>query len=1092
MQPWIEQLQKQEVLLFLEADAPELKNGSAILETLACLPIYKVVTLGEMAFAVAAWRRAGREVQVCDVAAGAPRAAPGCVTWLALPSEATSEPPWVAPLLRTWFASHAVWFWVRDLGSPGFKQRYLEMAQTVGPHRSCYRAVLPQPPEPLLARYWEAHNVVLEITALHLWAQQLARAWVDSAATKQGEDATLSDNARPYRFLASYTEADAAAFFGRAGDIRALGELVLAESLTLCFGPSGVGKTSLLQAGLMPRLRRQGCLPLYCRPGSDPIPALDAAAQQAYAALRLAPPPAAAHSPAAERLASLLAGLAQQTRRTLVIIFDQFEELFTLLGTETATQLAETLAHLLRLPETPLHIVLALREDFLAPLHTLQAHLPAILAHRYRLHPLSPAAARAAIAEPARQCGLTYEPALIEQLLSDLADDAGTIEPADLQIVCDTLYDDVIARGEQTFTLARYQDLGGAAQLLGHYLERVVAAQPEAAAAQAVLKALVTAQGTKAALPAAEIARLAAVPEESVTALLQHLDRPHRLVRPLQQEGAPRYELMHEVLGPRILAWIADPAEREAKALHDLLRVERHNWERFGALPGAGKVRALDAQRANPHLRLSAGDIELIVRGAVLHAVDPAFWLARAAEAGIPAGDFLLPALLSPQAEVRRRAADLLGARRALRELRARLRAGAQETRAQAAQALGEFSHPRAFRLLRRARHAAEESVRLAVWLALESHDARATARLRQQDACLPLLIAGALVYALLLLRTLLGASFAISDLPTIIQSLFSAIPNVVRNLPLSTTLLAVLWLLSAVSIYWLLPRLPARLLAWPGALLAAGGSLARWGWFKGGTLALWLWAFSGDARRAPHLALAAGLPFLPLLLTGAAASEVLWVVAGVLLLLTALAALPARWGRYGADRPAAVALLGGAVGGAGGALLAGANPVPTLLMGLLAAWGRRWARKPPIYSKRIQKVTKEGDWLFFFDLAIALWDLLDQFSFQFKPLVGGVVGAAWATALLRAAAGLPGGGASPWGWGDALVLGVALGLGLWWGAKSLRRALLWPALCGAAGGFLVQGASGALMGACLGLGLGLGEWLAAKIAPTRAQPLGK
>ena len=240
---------------------------------------------------------------------------------------------------------------------------------------------------------------------------------------------------------------------------------------------------------------------------------------------------------------------------------------------------------------------------------------------------------------------------------------------------------------------------------------------------------------------------------------------------------------------------------------------------------------------------------------------------------------------------------------------------------------------------------------------------------------------------------------------------------------------------------------------------------------------------FGGDARRNPHLALAAGLPFLPLLLTGGTASEVLWVMAGVLLVLAMLALLPRRWSRYGADRPAAVALLGGALGGAAGAGLTDEALVPAILLGATLAWGRWWARQPRAYSGGRQQW---NDLLA--DAGRALWDILDQISFQLKPLVGGIFGAVWGALVLRAAAGLPGGGAPAWSLGNAVGLSLALGVGLWLGAKSLGRALLWPALCGAAGGFLVQGAAGALMGACLGLGLGLGEWLAAKIAPTREQ----
>ena len=127
-----------------------------------------------------------------------------------------------------------------------------------------------------------------------------------------------------------------------------------------------------------------------------------------------------------------------------------------------------------------------------------------------------------------------------------------------------------------------------------------------------------------------EIARLSGVEEGGTIDILRRLDHPHRLVRPLQQESETRYELAHEVLGPPIMDWIRDSTEREAKAIHDLLRAELHNWQRFSALPGPGKLRVVHAQQDNPHLRLGPDEVRLIARGALQHGVELVTWLERA------------------------------------------------------------------------------------------------------------------------------------------------------------------------------------------------------------------------------------------------------------------------------------------------------------------------------------------------------------------------------------------------------------------------------------------------------------------------------
>jgi len=112
----------------------------------------------------------------------------------------------------------------------------------------------------------------------------------------------------------------------------------------------------------------------------------------------------------------------------------------------------------------------------------------------------------------------------------------------------------------------------------------------------------------------------------------------------------------------------------------------------------------------------------------------------------------------------------------------------------------------------------------------------------------------------------------------------------------------------------------------------------------------------------------------------------------------------------------------------------------------------------------------------------------LDQISFQLNPFLGGLIGAVWAAVLLRAAARLSAGAASPWDSGDALWLGLGLGFGLWWAKGGLLNMLVLPALGGAVGGWLARGMEAAVVGVGIGLGLGLGEWVAFRAALAREE----
>jgi len=79
------------------------------------------------------------------------------------------------------------------------------------------------------------------------------------------EAASTVDASNPWLGLASFTEETRAFFFGREAEIAELGRRVQRKLLTVLFGQSGLGKTSILRAGLVPRLRRQGYCPVYVR-----------------------------------------------------------------------------------------------------------------------------------------------------------------------------------------------------------------------------------------------------------------------------------------------------------------------------------------------------------------------------------------------------------------------------------------------------------------------------------------------------------------------------------------------------------------------------------------------------------------------------------------------------------------------------------------------------------------------------------------------------------------------------------------------------------------------------------------------------------
>ena len=1110
MQGLIEELQRQNVLLFLGREVIESADAIPTCQNLARLPFRKVVVLGDAPHLVAAWRQVGRIVDVVSPTDIQPAADESRVTWLTLSPFRVSEPPWLPHLLRAWFAAYTVCFLGCNLEDSRVKDICHQTTYDVGRYRRSYYAVLQDTLAEGDLRYWENQGVGITVANPRDWVQQLVKAWAEASQVAiQPEEVVAPSSGQPYKFLDYYadTKADVARFFGRAIAVRDLGEWVVSERLTVCFGPSGVGKTSVLQAGLMPRLRGQGFLPIYIRPGADPIWAIR------QATLCQDVPSVGDQA----RLDALLSSLAQRRQRTVVLLLDQLEETFTLPGAETPNRLAEELANCLRLPDASVHIVLSLREDFLAHLHTLRPCLPDIFAHRYRLRPLTQEEAREAIEEPARLFGLRYEAALTEQLLKDLNCDNGFVEPTDLQIACDALYRDLVSTGDKTFRLARYYALGGVERLLSDHLESVVESEASPHQVRAVLKAMVTAHGARTMLPSREIARLAGLEEETTIEILRQLDRSHRLVRLSEQQGEARYELVHEVLCPRILAWIKDPAELEAKVTQDVLRAELHNWRSFRHLPGPEKVRAMHARWDNPYLRPGPDELALMARSALQHGVEPTVWLERAMNKGVPVEGilFLMPSSL--QREVHQRAAQVLGAEHTMVLLSERIRDTDAEVRARAATALGTSGHPKAFGILSRARHDPVDAARDVVWENLELLAPRAAERLRHRDEATPLLVVGALVYWLLLVLTP-------SQRLTANSWLFWGIAGIV-------------WLTTLILSERLFSRLPVLSLSrgFRGCVtVCTVASLCTWllivnlGWFEGVTVTLLLLLLGGRLANHPYLILAAMLPYLPLLgLITFTADDCLWVTNGMLLILALSALVIPHWGRYGIDRPAAVALLSAGLGAVIGGLVADVGSAKLGIAILLAtsiAIGRWWARYPPAYSGKAR----------LFDAL--LWDSLDHFSLKIKPFLGGLAGTLWTVVLVMAADELSGATTLARDVTEVLWLGIPLAIGpvlaevnLLSGLLSalfmivlpalrmflsllgefisfvsyslndyrrtisgveglmeqilfsapFRRFLLY-ALSGAIGGWMAQDTGGVVVGITVGFGLGIGDWLAA------------
>jgi len=356
---------------------------------------------------------------------------------------------------------------------------------------------------------------------------------------------------RPYKFLDYYTEQDAALFFGREPEVEAICSQILAHRSFIIHGRSGVGKSSITCAGLVPRLKSQGHPAFVIRSFTDPL-------QQMANAL----------APAANANSSQLDDLLQRAGNGGVIFFfDQFEEFFLLLGEEKRKQFIDTIGRLFGRENLPLRLVFALREDLLAEMSQFKTAIPEIFHHEYRLKRLSREQAARAITEPANVVGCHYEAALVNRLLDDLSD-PNSIDPPQLQIVCDQLYD---ARSrDNKLTVAAYERLGTAAKIIAGYLERVLHRfnVADLRVAKEILKALISPDGQRLILRSVELSKRFKNFAPNGNAILEELAAA-RVVRYRNQDGEGWIELAHDYLLPEISRWLTseDRALKRARGV---------------------------------------------------------------------------------------------------------------------------------------------------------------------------------------------------------------------------------------------------------------------------------------------------------------------------------------------------------------------------------------------------------------------------------------------------------------------------------------------------------------------------------------------
>jgi hypothetical protein len=396
--------------------------------------------------------------------------------------------------------------------------------------------------------------------------EQLAGALARRASELDAQVTAPQPGGSVYPYLLPYDLADAGRFFGRQAELAALLENLICPGsrcrLLVLSGEAGLGKTSLVQAGLQPALVADEHLPLLVRVAGTAD--LSAAIKRSLLDDLNSLP--GLKEASLKRFARDLAGLLPHGKR-LFVLLDQFES-FLEQPPELRQHFLEELAECLADPNGRAHWLLSVRASHLARLSSFQPSIPQPFANLVVLPGLSRAAAKSAILEPARQRGLEVDDDLLKALLTDLGKE--DIDPTRLQLICHELVERLPA-GENHLRLAAYQQSGGVGQVARRYLEGVLEQnipaedRPEAWNLLAALARRTTRAATLVELKA-ELAPYPGLRPREAGRVLGLLEN-QRLVR----RSDERYLLASEDFLPSLHRWEMERAVRE-KARQETVR----------------------------------------------------------------------------------------------------------------------------------------------------------------------------------------------------------------------------------------------------------------------------------------------------------------------------------------------------------------------------------------------------------------------------------------------------------------------------------------------------------------------------------------
>ena len=371
--------------------------------------------------------------------------------------------------------------------------------------------------------------------------QELSLDDIFSSGRKQSK-VQQSGSGQPFKFLDSYTRKDKNIFFGRDSETDELFRKFYSGKLLLVYGKSGTGKSSVINCGLISRIPEEDIFAINIRCGKRAYNNFVCEIKKSSKS-------------AQENPIDILEDIFYEHSKPVTLILDQFEEIFILSDEEERKKLAEALNEILK-SRLQINVILIIREEYFASLTEFEPHIPGLYGNRIRIERMNKSAAKEAILKPCLACNVGIESGLADNLVEQLVWQSEGLELTWLQILMDKLYR-IALKSDPENPVIKLEDLGKLGRIgnvLGDFLDEQLRSMPNADLGEALLKTMVSTDGTKKQISMKEISASLQAAGNSIDLkvledILRHLINV-RIITEKDEQGY--YELRHDAIAGRI------------------------------------------------------------------------------------------------------------------------------------------------------------------------------------------------------------------------------------------------------------------------------------------------------------------------------------------------------------------------------------------------------------------------------------------------------------------------------------------------------------------------------------------------------------